>query len=214
MHGDAMHTWMITTHLGSASIMLPMAAMIFIGYALAGHSANLARWALAMLAAVTLVLLSKIAFIGWGIGSATLDFTGISGHAMLSASILPVWLAWLLGTSERKLHQVGIILGLLLAALIAWSRVRLGAHSPSEVVAGWLLGASTSLSAYRMLRGPIPSRKLAYLASAFLLFILSPTLSGYLPTRTIEIRVALALSGHAHPYTRFDLHRYANLVRT
>ncbi len=213
MHSVSVHAWMIITHLGSASIMLPMAAMIFIGFSLAGHNVKLATWALTMLAAAMLVLISKIAFMGWGVGSATLDFTGISGHAMLSASILPVWLGWLLGTSEQKLHYAGIILGLMLSALIAWSRVMLGEHSLSEVAAGWLLGAIVSVSAYRLLRGPLPSRQFAHLAGAFLLFTLSPSLSDYLPTRTLEIRAALALSGHAHPYTRMDLHRYARLVR-
>lgn len=204
--------WLAITHLGAASIMLPMAAMIFGGFALAGRQIELGTWVLTMLSAIVIVLFSKIAFIGWGLGSATLDFTGISGHAMLSSSVIPIWLGWLLAGSLRRLHPAGVILGLMVSALVAWSRVVLGAHSVSEVVMGWLLGAIVSLAAYRALRSPLPARQLALPSGLLLLFALNSSLSVCLPSHALEIRAALALSGHARPYTRQDLHRSGQLV--
>jgi membrane-associated phospholipid phosphatase len=205
-------TWIAITHLGAASIMLPMAAMIFIGFALAGRKIELGTWLLTMLSAIVIVLFSKIAFIGWGLGSAVLDFTGISGHAMLSSSVIPIWLGWLLASSTRRLHPAGVILGLMISALVAWSRVVLGAHSMSEVVIGWLLGATVSLVACRSILSPVPARYLALFSGLFLLFALNHSLSSYLPTQIWEIRAALTLSGHARPYTRKDLHRSGQLI--
>jgi membrane-associated phospholipid phosphatase len=204
--------WLAITHLGAASIMLPMAAMIFSGFVLAGRQIELGTWVLTMLSAIVIVLISKIAFIGWGLGSATLDFTGISGHAMLSSSVIPIWLGWLLAGSSRRLHPAGVILGLMVSALVAWSRVVLGAHSISEVVMGWLLGATVSLLAYRAIRSPLPARHLALPSGLLLLFALNSSVSNYLPSHVLEIRVALALSGHARPYTRKDLHRPGQLI--
>lgn len=204
--------WLVITHLGSASIMLPMLAMIAAELWRAERKNDLVTWMLAMLAGAAVVLASKVAFIGWGWGSASLNFTGISGHTMLAASVFPMWLGWLLAGPTRRLSLYGIALGLAIGAMVGWSRLVLGAHSPSEVIAGWLLGAAISLLAYKAMRGQPPARGWSTLAGMLLLFTFSPSLSSYLPTHRWEVGVALALSGHARPYTRHDLLRPARWV--
>ncbi|HEY9146707.1 MAG TPA: phosphoesterase PA-phosphatase, partial [Thiobacillus sp.] len=77
--------WLVITHLGAAGIMLPMLALITAELWLAGQKSALLTWMLAMTAGVVIVLAGKIAFIGWGWGSASLNFTGISGHTMLAS---------------------------------------------------------------------------------------------------------------------------------
>jgi len=206
MHPHPAETWLLITHLGAAGIMLPMFVVITAELWLAGRTSGLLAWLLTMLAGVAVVLASKIAFIGWGFGNASLDFTGISGHTMLAASIFPVWLGRLLAGPSRRFSLPGVMLGLAVGALVGWSRLVLGAHSPSEVMAGWLLGMGISLVAYKMMEGQYPARNWARFAGMFALLALSPSLSGYLPTRQWEVGMALALSGHARPHVRQELH--------
>ena len=97
--------WPVVTHLGSAGLMLPVAALTTLGLWLAGRRAAVAVWLAALGAGAALVLASKLAFMGWGIGSVALDFTGISGHSMLATAILPVWLAWLLAGCSALLRR-------------------------------------------------------------------------------------------------------------
>jgi membrane-associated phospholipid phosphatase len=196
MHPQPTEAWLVITHLGAASLMLPMFMMVTAELWLAGQKSDLLAWLLAMMAGVAIVLASKIAFIGWGWGSASLNFTGISGHTMLASSIFPVWMGWLLAGPTRRFSLHGVMLGLAIGAVVGWSRLILGAHSPSEVMAGWVLGMGISLFAYKVMRGRGPAQGWARLAGILLLFAFSPSLSGYLPTHRWEVGIALALSGH------------------
>ena len=64
---------------------------------------------------------------------------------MLASTIFPVWLGWLFAALSARLAAFGFTLGLGVGALVGWSRLALGAHSESEVVAAWLLGRVVSL---------------------------------------------------------------------
>ena len=44
-------------------------------------------------AAALITTVTKVAFIGYEVGYAPLDYTGISGHAMFAAAVLPVSIA-------------------------------------------------------------------------------------------------------------------------
>ena len=206
--------WLVITHLGAAGIMLPMLALITAELWLAGQQSALLTWMLAMTAGVVVVLAGKIAFIGWGWGSASLNFTGISGHTMLASSIFPVWMGWLLAGPTRRFSLYGVMLGQAIGAVVGWSRLVLGAHSPSEVVLGWLLGLGISLVACKAMKGQSPSPDWTRFAGMLLLFAFSPSLSGYLPTHKWEVGIALTLSGHARPYVRQDLYRPARWMAT
>ena len=65
-----------------------------------------------------------------------------SGHAMLSA-ITYLTLGTLLARaqSERRLRAFVFSVGLLMALLIGMSRVYLGVHYPTDVLAGWCFGS-------------------------------------------------------------------------
>ena len=197
--------WPVITHLGSAGLMLPVAAMTVAGLWFSGRRAALVAWLAALIGGAALVLATKLAFMGWGIGSAALDFTGISGHTMLASSILPAWLGWLLARYGQRFSAPGLILGLLLGALVAVSRVMLGAHSVSEVIFGWLVGTAVTLAAWHTLAGPLRWSRLSLLALLPLSLSLSATTANYLPAYHWEQRVAIWLSGRATPYTRADL---------
>ena len=134
--------WPLLTRLGEAQILFPLvgaaAAWLWLG---AGQGGQALRWLLSLAAAVALTTASKLAFIGWGWGIAAWDFTGISGHALCSAASLPM-LAWVALTGRaRHVQQWAAGLGLALAALVAYSRLEVNAHSASESISGFALGA-------------------------------------------------------------------------
>lgn len=203
-----MNVWHYITHFGAAGLLFPLAVLMVLALWAAGQRAALWRWTLALGLGIALVLVTKIAFMGWGLGSARLDFTGISGHATLATAIIPLALALVLARSHNRARRAGLVLGLLVGALVSWSRVRVGAHSVSEVIAGFALGAVISLVAARLLR---PSEDAAprWMVAAGLmsLFVLHQSLPQSLPTHSWEKRLALSLSGRSAPYSREMLHQ-------
>ena len=66
-----------------------------------------------------------------------------SGHAMMSA-IAYLTLATLLArvTPSRRVSALVIALGILMTVLVGASRIYLGVHWPSDVLAGWCVGAA------------------------------------------------------------------------
>lgn len=69
-----------------------------------------------------------------------------SGHAMISAVVYLTWgalIARLAPTLRLKLYTV--IIAVLLTGLVGFSRIYLGAHWPSDVLAGWAIGAAWAL---------------------------------------------------------------------
>ena len=201
------HTfWFWVSRLGESPIVLPVALALMLLFVVIAFNAPVRNWALALGMAGLLTAASKIAFMGWGLGIATLDFTGFSGHAMLSAAIYPV-----LGhVFARRRHGSkawwGAAMGLGLAALIAVSRVTTHAHSVSETVAGFLLGCSASAFAVGFMspdRLRVP--RWAWVGAAAWL-VLMPMVAMPFSTHGAVIKVALMLSQRQQPYQRSDLH--------
>lgn len=195
--------WQLVTRLGEIQILVPAALLAMWLLARQAATRNLAAiWLAALLLATTLTTLSKIAFIGWCIGSASLNFTGISGHTMYAAAIYPLVLATLAARLPHRGQVGALIAGCLLALMVGVSRLEVGAHSVSEVMAGLLLGYGTtaaSLSRTRLPRVPTGSA-LAVIATLWLL--ITPLHLPSVPTHALVTRLALSLSGYALPCTR------------
>jgi len=206
--------WHLLTRLGEIQILLPFAILTF--YLLhrgAPQSLRAMVWSAGLLLATALTLASKVGFIGWALGSPSLNFTGVSGHAMFSAAIYPALACALAGAAPRSpgtLRWLPLGLGLGLATAIAISRVEVGAHSPSEVVVGLLLGSTVSAS---LLLDTVPQRapRSAWPPLVALLWLaLGPTHAPVFETHPLVTRIALALSGRNAPFTR---HEMLNQVR-
>jgi len=197
--------WSVVTRLGSAGLVLPLLAIVATGLWMSNQKAAVRIWLLAFALVVLATMTTKVLFLGWGLGIALLDFTGISGHALLASSVLPVFFSWLLAADQRRYSAPGVALGLLASLGVGGSRVVLGAHSGSEVVIALVLGMAVSVLALHALEAPVERPGFARFSTLILFLALGTTTANYLPTHDWEVRLSMLLSGRSKPYTRCHL---------
>jgi undecaprenyl-diphosphatase len=74
-----------------------------------------------------------------------------SGHAMNAAAVYLTLGILLAETQPRRAQRVFLLgIAVLMVVLIGCSRVYLGVHWPSDVIAGWCVGSVWALAAYRL----------------------------------------------------------------
>ena len=109
--GHEIHSlfWLAVTRVGEAQILLPafLAGALWLalarpagarGRAAQGNAhahdhparRSALRWIAGITATTLVTTVSKVAFLGFGLGIAAIDFTGFSGHSMYAWAILPV----------------------------------------------------------------------------------------------------------------------------
>src|SRR3954465_9062402 len=137
--------WHVVTRFGEAGILIPCALLLAGWLALATRDWRpVLGWLMPLAAAVALTTASKIAFLGFGLGIASLDFTGFSGHSMFAAAVYPM-LAYAVSARLGTAWRIGaVVLAYVFALLVAVSRFWLDAHSVSEIVLGYGLGTAAS----------------------------------------------------------------------
>lgn len=192
--------WRTLSALGDSRWLLPMALVLLI--TLPRADARLKwRWLLAIAVTAGVTLASKLAFMGWGIGIKSVHFTGFSGHAAMSSVIYPVVGALLAGTSKLP-RRIGLVIGVLLATAIAWSRIPLHAHSLSEVIAGLMLGLGCSTWAMHT-AGPSSRPNAVAAAAAVLAGMVLPLALPDVHTHQLVIALAKLISGRAEIFQHF-----------
>ncbi len=200
------HYWYQFTRLGEIQILLP-AALLTIGVlSTRAESKPLAlKWLGALVLAVLVTTASKIAFIGWGIGIPALNFTGISGHAMIASAVYPLLMATLASRWPPNGQKFAVGAGMMLALMVGVSRLEVGAHSVSEVLAGLLVGGVVSLTTFakKSLPRAVVGSVFTVLVGGWLL--VSPLHAPLLETHAWVTRLSLRLSGNTVPATRDDL---------
>jgi membrane-associated phospholipid phosphatase len=198
-----MVSWITITRLAGITVTAPIALGIAAFLVLEGERRLALWWCLLFAAGLALVAATKIAFIGWGIGIHPLDFTGASGHAMRAMALAPVALYLILQNAPRHLRAAGVLTGFAFGMLIGISRIVLRAHTVSEVVAGWLLGAAVSI-AFICIAGSLqktvftPTR----IAGGLLALFLLAAFGRPFPTQYWLTKVSLYVSGHDQPFVR------------
>lgn len=200
-----MHLWHLITRFGESTYLLPSALLIALWLCYRRAPGSAVQWLLVFVPAAGLTLASKLAFMGWGVGIAALDFTGFSGHSVMAAAVLPVLFYLCTPASRPRLARFGAAAGVGLALLIGWSRLAVHAHSVSEVAGGLALGLTASLAFLGWPGRATLPHSAAPLAAALLVFSVLqalpvPGVRG-VTHRWVE-DVAMYLSGRDRPYHR------------
>lgn len=190
-----MDFWLSFTRLADTNLTVPAAAVLAAWLLCARAWRSCICWCLLFGFGLFIVAATKIAYAGWGIGIASIDFKGFSGHAMRAASIMPALMYLLLQRWTQKSQAIGLWFGIGFAIAIGISRLVLGVHSVSEVITGLLLGLLISLSFIRYCsRQPLIVFRHGFLVTALLLLLpllaLKPA-----PTESWIVRIAIALAG-------------------
>lgn len=202
MYDLPLHLWFSITRLGGAGLTLPLAIAIALWLAI-GYSRRLALgWLVIVGAAAGLVTLTKIAFLGWGVGIREWDFTGVSGHAMLSTAVYPVAFFLTLLPTRPSIRLAGVACGLAAGLTVGLSRVVLSAHSPSEAVAGCIVGALAAVLFVWWAWDAKPSKLSAVPVAVSLLMLTAALHDVRVPTQHWITHIALHLSGRERPYIR------------
>ena len=200
-----MSFWPLVSRVGESTYLLPAALLTALWLCQRGQFSSALRWLAGVAVASGITLASKLAFLGWGVGIPALDFTGVSGHSAMSATVLPVLLYLCAPPSRPWMARFGAACGGGLALLVGWSRLVLHAHSPSEVVAGLVLGLAVSLIFLSFPRGKVLPRSVVPLAAALAVFTALHALP--LPgasnaAHRLVVSMATYLSGREQPYQR------------
>jgi membrane-associated phospholipid phosphatase len=194
--------WIVITDLGDAAVMVPVALAIA-AWLLASRAWRSAlAWLSLFGTGAFLVFCTQVAYAGWGIGVQRLDFTEISGHAMSATSVLTVAGYFVGGRFSKAAALTLSSLGYFGGILVGISRVILGDHSPSEVMAGCALGGAIALATIGMIRSRL-RMVAAPIIFALTILTLVFTLHGQrAPSHRFATKVALYLSGRSTPFVR------------
>jgi membrane-associated phospholipid phosphatase len=203
---DAVPVWQVLTRLGEAQILIPAAVLMVLLLTARSETRRFAfNWMVLTTVATVITTASKLAFLGWGYGLAELNFTGFSGHAMFAAAIYPVLALAVVPGDSQGGRKFALALGCALALMVALSRIMVGAHSGSEVLAGLLLGGTASALAIRLASLPSPRVHPVFPVMLVVWFLWVPFKMPSSQTHSWVTRLALDLSGHAAPFTRSHL---------
>ncbi len=208
--------WHGVTRAGEVGILLPaalLAAWLLVLRRDTGRKAGI--WLVSLGAAVLITLASKLAFLGWGVGWAALNFSGVSGHAMMAAAVYPVLFVVSMPAPSEVGRWCSVGLGVALALMVGVSRIVVGAHSWSEVIAGLVVGGVVTAIVLRGSGLATPrrppqvslTRTLAGPMAIALWLTMMPAFGPSLNSHSMITEWSLRLSGRSVPYTRGEMLR-------
>lgn len=205
--------WQWVSFFGDSTVLLPSATAVFMVLFLRRPSRQIAwQWGLLFGITGAIVSASKLAFMGWGIGIRELDFTGFSGHTALSTAFWPIFLWLLCARGSIALRRIAMVMGYLLAGLVGYSRLAIHAHSPSEVIAGLLLGAIGSALFLLLQRNSsrVVDAQLSWggVLSLIIIPIVLLNTGAKAPTQSLLGEIAVKLGPLEKPFTRADMHKH------
>jgi hypothetical protein len=192
--------WKFIIDIGHTAVMLPLAAAIAT-WLIAGRAWERALyWCLMAGAGLSLVALSKIAFLGWGAGIPSLEFKALSGHALCATAVIPVLFFVALHTASISWRTGGVVLGFLVSIGLGVLLVHFRFHTASEVIASFVLGALISLGYMRIATTlPAPCISPWTVLLSIIVFVVIFGLKPFSINHRL-VDVALHLSGRDRPY--------------
>lgn len=186
--------------IGHTAVMIPVAVAIA-AWLFTGRTWQLALcWCLMFGVGLSIVALSKIAFLGWQTTIPSLDFQALSGHAFRSAAVIPVLLFVILQLAPLSWRAAGVALGMAVSVGVGVLLVRFQFHTVSEVIPSLVLGSAVSLGFIRVANSlPAPRINRWSVPLSLMMFLV---IWGLKPSRISPrlVDVALYLSGRDHPY--------------
>ncbi|WP_292934516.1 membrane-associated phospholipid phosphatase [Noviherbaspirillum sp.] len=191
-------------YVGGTSFMLPAAAAIG-AWLLVSRGYRVALWwSLLFLAGLGLIIASKMAFMGWGVGIPSIEFRAMSGHAYLTTSVAPVGMYLLLQGNSVKVRAVGVLLGIAFSLAMGACLAFYDFHSIPEIVGGTVIGGAVSLGFIRK-SASLPTAPVnpALLAGSALVFLVVWQLRPGSLERWM-VSAALHLSGNEKPFITRD----------
>lgn len=138
--------WSITA-LGSPEILAVLTAGV-VGYLTVARRSGAALLVLASIGGGTLIAFGVKAFFEYllphhsaGFQGSSADTSFPSGHAMLAAIVyLTLAVVWVRSEPRLRIKVYVIAFAAILSGLVGASRVYLGLHWPSDILAGWIVG--------------------------------------------------------------------------
>lgn len=149
--------WSDVTVLGSGSIVAFLVVVVVAYLFLARHP----KTALVVLLCITLAAVSAYVLKAFFERPRPMALEALisidnysfpSGHSVISAAVYPTlaaMVARVLDGNKLKLYCIGV--GVLTMVLIGFSRIYLGVHYATDVIAGWCIGITWSLFAWALL---------------------------------------------------------------
>ena len=152
------HLAVVLAYVGGYQVIAPISAVLLLLFWRRSHQA--ARFfAVAVLGAALLNGVMKFAFHRprpelWPRLMQEHGASFPSGHSMYSAAFVTALILLVPHLSSRpsRFRWPATILGVLFTLLVGWSRVDLGVHYPTDVLAGWLTGVAWVFGTYGLLR--------------------------------------------------------------
>jgi membrane-associated phospholipid phosphatase len=142
--------WNYITDFGDSSVTLPLAAFLLLYLLAVQRWRSALAWGLAVGSCGLAMAMLKLVFQSCEPLLASKDFTSASGHSAMSTMVYG-GCALLLTTRPAAWPRVATgAIALALVAMIAVSRVIIGAHRPLEVMAGLLVGLMAVLLLRRL----------------------------------------------------------------
>jgi undecaprenyl-diphosphatase len=137
-----------SNELGTGYFCIPLVAGVILWHLVRREHREVVGWLLVGLATLLLPEVIKLLVARsrpelWPRIIEVSGFSFPSGHAVAGAALYPL-LSWVALRSRPRLRRWSWALGLIPAAYVGLGRLYLGVHWPTDVVAGWLLGAALS----------------------------------------------------------------------
>ncbi|WP_271193392.1 phosphatase PAP2 family protein [Pseudomonas turukhanskensis] len=196
----------ITPYMG-ITVMIPALLLVaaWLNYSASRGAAQL--WLLVVALAYGAVMVSKVAFKGWGHGLETLNIAVFSGHAMNACLVLPVFFSLLVRQWRPWLRWPVALAALVWGWYFAITIVAPTVHPVSEAIAGALIGSLGSLTflalAERVDIRPLPGRAMAM---GFTVIAVCASFPKYTAEGVLN-HFAIILSGAEEPYIKPHWHQ-------
>lgn len=192
-------SWATFLELGDLTLTLPLASAIAAWLLAARDWRAAGYWLLFFTGALAVVGMTKVAYLGWGTAIPALDFQALSGHAAGVTAVFPVLFYMPLQRRPRA-AMAAAGAGLMLGACLAVALVTTGEHTVAEAWAGWMVGAAAAAGTIQAAGKAPATPPLAGMASGLLAFAATSWAMQQAHVGYWMIRIALALSGNAHPF--------------